>query len=162
MVNNFLRKKKIEHHFELHLYILFQIWSFTREGRVDNHITIIIENRIGDTHLIILINQIYIYSYFIIIFLKVLILLFLCTDFKSNFWSLINTNYPLTFSNVLSAKEVNWKYFLLGANVVDDLAFIVKSLIIVVCYHKTCVSLHNLDEPMPVFSFEIIDYLSFI
>ena len=57
--------------------------------------------------------------------------------------------------NVLSAKEVNWTYFLLGANVVDDLAFIVKSLIIVACYHKTCVNLHNLDEPMPVFSFEI-------
>ena len=40
---------------------------------------------------------------------------------------------------VLFVKEVNWKYFLLGANVVDDLAFSVKSLIIVVYSHKTSV-----------------------
>jgi len=34
---------------------------------------------------------------------------------------------------------------LLGADVVDDLAFSVKYLIIVVYYHKTCASLHNLQ-----------------
>ena len=40
--------------------------------------------------------------------------------------------------------------FLLGANVVDDLALSVKSLMAVVNYHKTCASLHNLDESMSV------------
>ena len=39
---------------------------------------------------------------------------------------------------------------LLGANVVDDLALSVKSLMAVVNYHKTCASLHNLDESMSV------------
>jgi hypothetical protein len=48
----------------------------------------------------------------------------------------------------------------LKTNVVDDLAFSVKSLIIVVYYYKTCVSLHNLDESMSVLSVERDNLLS--
>ena len=57
-------------------------------------------------------------------------------------------------------KKLTENIFVLGANVVDDLTFSAKSLIIVVYYHKTCASLHNLDESMSVLSFEKDNLLS--
>ena len=47
-----------------------------------------------------------------------------------------------------------------GTNVVDDLVFSVKSLIIVFYYHEISASLHNLDEFMSVLSFEKDNLLS--